>query len=103
QPDFDDTAHRVSYRVNIVEGVTYHMGELVVSGLSPDAEKQLRHAWQLAPGQVFDNAYFENLLGMLAKPRREIFGDLPIHYTQCGHFLRPDTERHTVDVLLDFK
>jgi len=103
QPDFDDAAHRVSYRVNIVEGVSYRMGELVLTGLSPDAEKQLRHAWQLAPGQVFDNAYFENLLGMLEKPRREIFGELPVHYTQFGHFLRPDTNRHTVDVLLDFK
>jgi hypothetical protein len=40
---------------------------------------------------------------MLAKPRREIFGELPVHYTQCGHFLRPDTNQHTVDVLLDFK
>jgi len=48
-------------------------------------------------------SYFENLLGMLEKPRREIFGELPVHYTQCGHFLRPDTDRHTVDVLLDFK
>lgn len=103
QPDFDDAAHRVSYRVSIVEGAPYHMGEMVVTGLSPEAEKQLRHAWQLAPGQVFDNAYFEKLIGMLEKPRREIFGELPIHYTQCGHFLRPDTDRHTVDVLLDFK
>jgi len=103
QPEFDDAAHRVSYRVNIVEGVPYRMGELVLTGLSPDAEKQLRHAWQLAPGQVFDNAYFEKLIGMLEKPRREIFGDLPVHYTQCGHFLRLDTDRHTVDVLLDFK
>jgi outer membrane protein insertion porin family len=103
QPDFDDTAHRVSYRVNIVEGLPYRMGEMVVTGLSSDAEKQLRLAWQLAPGQIFDNAYFEKLLGMLAKPRREIFGELPIHYTQCGHFLRPDSDRHTVDVLLDFK
>lgn len=103
QPEIDDTAHRVSYRVNIVEGLPYRMGEIVVTGLSPDAEKQLRQAWQLAPGQTFDNAYFEKLLGLLAKPRREIFGELPIHYTQCGHFLRPDTDRHTVDVLLDFK
>ena len=103
QPDFDDTTHRVSYHVNIVEGPPYRMGEMVVTGLSPDGEQQLRRAWQLAPGQVFDNAYFEKLLGMLAKPRREIFGELPIHYTQCGHFLRPDTNRHTVDVLLDFK
>jgi outer membrane protein insertion porin family len=103
QPDFDDTAHRVSYHVNIVEGPQYRMGEMVVTGLSLDAEKQLRRNWQLATGQVFDNAYFENLIGVLAKPRREIFGELPIHYTQFGHFLRPNSDRHTVDVLLDFK
>src|SRR5258706_13205959 len=41
QPEFDDAAHRVSYRVNIVEGVSYRMGEVVLTGLSPDAEKQL--------------------------------------------------------------
>ena len=76
---------------------------MVVTGLSLDAEKQLRHAWQLAPGQIFDNGYFEKLLKVLAKPRPEIFGEMPIHYTQCGHWLRPDTDRHTVDVLLDFK
>jgi hypothetical protein len=40
---------------------------------------------------------------VLAKPRAEIFGEMPIHYTQCGHWLRPNTDRHTVDVLLDFK
>ena len=102
-PEFDETAHRVSYHVNILEGSQYRMGDMVVTGLSPDAEKQLRHTWQIAPGQVFDNAYFENLVGVLAKPRREVFGELPIHYTQFGHFLRPDTDRHTVDVLLDFK
>jgi outer membrane protein assembly factor BamA len=103
QADFDDAGHRVSYRVNIVEGFPYRMGELVVTGLSPDAEKQLRRTWQIASGQVFDNAYFVKLLGMLEKPRREVFGELPVHYTQFGHFLRTDTDRHTVDVLLDFK
>jgi outer membrane protein insertion porin family len=103
QPDFDDTAHRVSYHVNIVEGPQYRMGEMIVTGLSLDAEKRLRLAWQLAPGQVFDNAYFEKLVTVLAKPRAEIFGEMPVHYTQCGHFLRPNTDRRTVDVLLDFK
>jgi len=39
----------------------------------------------------------------LAKPSPDIFGELPIHYTSFGHFLRPNTEQHTVDVLLDFK
>jgi outer membrane protein insertion porin family len=103
QPDFDDAAHRVSYRVNIAEGPQYRMGEMIITGLSLDAEKRLRRAWQLAPGQIFDNGYFEKLLPILAKPRPEIFGEMPVHYDQCGHWLRPNTDRHTVDVLLDFK
>jgi hypothetical protein len=40
---------------------------------------------------------------VLAKPSPEIFGEMPVHYTECGHWLMPDTTRHTVDVLLDFK
>ena len=103
QPQFDDAAHRVSYRVNIVEGPQYRMGEMVVTGLSLDAEKKLRQVWLIAPGAVFDASYFERLAKELARPSVEIFGEMPVHYTQFGHFLRPDTDKHTVDVLLDFK
>lgn len=103
EPQFDDAAHKVSYHVSIEEGPQYHMGEMVVTGLSLDAEKLLRHAWQIAPGQIFDGDYFENLLKVLAKPSATIFGETPVHYTQFGHFLRPSPDRRTVDVLLDFK
>ncbi len=103
QAQFDDTAHRVSYRVSIIEGPQYHMGEMVITGLSVDAEKRLRQVWLIAPGQVFDNSYFETVAKELAKPSVEIFGEMPIHYTEFGKWLRPDPEKHTVDVLLDFK
>src|ERR1019366_5143086 len=100
---FDDVAHRVSYRVTIVEGSQYRMGEMVITGLSVDAQKRLRRAFLLAPGQIFDNGYFEQIAKELAKPSADIFGEMPIHYTEFGHWLRPDTVRHTVDVLMDFK
>ena len=103
QPQFDDAAHRVSYQVKVTEGAQYRMGEMVVTGLSLDAEKLLRSFWHIAPGQIFDDGYFETVLKLLAKPSVEVFGDRPIHYTECGHWLRPNTDRHTVDVLLDFK
>ena len=103
QPQFDDAAHQVSYRVGIVEGPQYRMGEIVVTGLSVDAEKRLRRVWLIAPGQVFDNGYYENLVKDLSKPTPDIFGEMPIHYTQFGHFLRPNEDQHTVDVLMDFK
>jgi outer membrane protein insertion porin family len=103
QPQFDESAHEISYRASISEGPQYRMGDMVITGLSVDAEKRLRQAWQIAPGQVFDDGYYELHVKILSKPSREIFGDLPVHYNEFGHLLRPDTSRHTVDVLLDFK
>ena len=102
-PQFDDTAHQISYRASISEGPQYRMGDMIITGLSVEAEKRLRQAWQIAPGQVFDDGYYEIHVKMLSKPNRDIFGDLPVHYNEFGHLLRPDTSRHTVDVLLDFK
>jgi outer membrane protein assembly factor BamA len=103
QPQFDDNAHEISYRAFISEGPQYRMGDMIITGLSVDAEKRLRQAWQIAPGQVFDDGYYELHVKILSKPSREIFGDLPVHYNEFGHLLRPDTSRLTVDVLLDFK
>jgi outer membrane protein assembly factor BamA len=102
-PQFDDAAHQIAYRVSISEGSQYRMGDMVITGLSLDAEKRLRQAWQISPGQIFDDGYYELHVKILSKPSREIFGDLPVHYNEFGHLLRPDTNRHTVDVLLDFK
>ncbi len=103
EPQFDDAAHQVSYVAKINEGAQYRMGDMVITGLSLDAEKRLRQAWQIAPGQIFDDGYYELHMKILSKPSRDIFGDLPVHYNEFGHLLRPDTSRHTVDVLLDFK
>lgn len=102
-PQYDDSAHQISYLARISEGAQYRMGEMVITGLSLDAEKRLRQAWQILPGQIFDDGYYELHLKILSKPSRDIFGDLPVHYNEFGHLLRPDKTHHTVDVLLDFK
>jgi outer membrane protein assembly factor BamA len=103
QPEFDDASKQVSYHVELAEGPQYRMGDMVITGLSLDAEKRLRRTWQLPAGQVFDNGYYENIAKELQKPSAAIFGEMPIHYNEFGHFLRPNADRHTVDVLLDFK
>ncbi|HET6142814.1 MAG TPA: POTRA domain-containing protein [Candidatus Acidoferrales bacterium] len=102
-PQLDDTAHQVSYRVKLTEGAQYRMGDMIITGLSLDAEKRLRQMWQIAPGQIFDETYYDSHMTLFAKPSRDVFGDLPVHYNEFGHLLRPDTNRHLVDVLLDFK
>ena len=103
EPQFDDAAHQISYRAGISEGPQYRMGEMIVTGLSLEAEKRLRQAWQIAPGQIFDDGYYEAHVKLLSRPSRDIFGELPVHYNDFGHLLRPNASNRTVDVLLDFK
>jgi outer membrane protein assembly factor BamA len=103
EPAYDDAAAKVTYQVAIDEGPQYRMGAMVITGLSLDAEKRLRAAWQIPPGQVFDRLAFDDLLTKIEKPTMEIFSDIPVHYAQMGHWLRTDPDKHTVDVLLDFQ
>jgi hypothetical protein len=101
-PEFDDSNNRVSYHVHVDEGPQYHMGDLIVTGLSLDAEKHLAYVWKLPKGAILDGAYLDTMLTKLALPSQEIFGQLPVHYAELGHFLRTNPD-HSADVLLDFK
>ena len=40
--NIDDATHQISYHVSISEGPQYRMGDMVITGLSVDAEKRLR-------------------------------------------------------------
>ncbi len=99
EPLYDDAKQVVSYRLAITEGPQYRMGKLVLTGLSVEGERRLRAAWKIAPGDVFDQSYYEEFLKVIVK---EAFGDLPVHYDELGHLLEPNPKDKTVDVLLDF-
>jgi outer membrane protein assembly factor BamA len=100
---FDDAGTKVAYQVKITEGPQYHMGNLIVTGLSMDGEKRLRAAWTLAQGAAFDQDYFDSFVSRVSKPTPEIFGNIPVHYERAGDLLRRNEQNHTVDVLLDFQ
>ena len=101
--NYDDQAHTVSYRVRIDEGGSFKFNALTITGLSPGAEKRLRDAWSIPQGEVFDKTTFEDFLTKLETKPHDIFGTLPVHYDNVGHWVQPDDAKHTVDVLLDFK
>lgn len=103
KPEFDESTDRVSYLVKVTEGPQYHMGGMVITGLSIQAETKLRHDWRLEPGQIFDQSYFDRMVTELAKPNKAVFGDIAVNYNQFGHWLQRDAKSHTVKVLLDFK
>jgi len=102
-PAFDDQAHTVSYSVTIQEGPQFRFGKMVLTGISPAAERRLLDAWPFAAGEIFDKVKFEELLAKLQTHQEQVFGVLPVHYENVGHWLQTDAGKNTVDVLLDFK
>jgi len=100
---FNEAARTVSYKIAITEGVQYHMGGWVITGVSANGEARVRAQFPIAAGDVFDKIKYEDFLTGLQNHSKDIFGELPIHYGSVGHYLRPDAARALVDVLLDFK
>jgi outer membrane protein assembly factor BamA len=97
---FDDQAKRVMYVVDVNEGPQYHMGHLVLTGLSVEGERRLKKAWSIAPGAVFDKSVYDDFVNTGIKAA---FVGLPVHYDKIGKFLQLDPHNAKVDVLLDFQ
>ncbi|HEX9761312.1 MAG TPA: POTRA domain-containing protein [Candidatus Acidoferrales bacterium] len=97
---FNRAAGRVVYQVEISEGPVYHMGDLVITGLSLAAERRLLEMWRLKKGELFDRTYFDSFLSTGVK---NAFEGMVVNYNQVGHWLRTDPQKKIVDVLLDFK
>ena len=53
-PEFDDSAQKVTYKIEVREGPQYRMGSLSFKGLTERDAKALRDAWRLRRGEVFD-------------------------------------------------
>ncbi len=99
-PVLDAAASRASFRVTITEGPQYHMGALVLSGLSLEGERRILAAWKISNGAVFDASYLDSFVDGGA---RAAFGDLPWGYEKVGHYLQKNPKTATVDVLMDFQ
>ena len=100
---YDESDHSVSYAVAIQENQQYRYRKMILTGLSPTAERKLLAAWPIAAGDLFDKAKYEELLTKLQLHPAQVFGELPLHYETVGHWLQTDESAGAVDVLLDFK
>ena len=98
--NYADAAGRASFTAHVVEGPQYRMGQLVLTGLSLTAERELLENWKIARGDIFDRTYFEEFLNGGVQ---RIFKNSPVHFEHIGHLLKTDPQTKTVDVLLDFQ
>jgi outer membrane protein insertion porin family len=104
-PEFDDSAQKVTYKIEVREGPQYRMGSLLFKGLAERDAKALRDAWKLRRGEVFDQGYLEdffkndlgNAMQRLFEERRAVGKPPP----RVGTNLTPNKETLTVDVTLE--
>lgn len=99
-PQFDDANKLVTFTAAIQEGPQYHMGELVLSGLSLEGERRIRGAWTIAPGAVFNESVYE---AFLDKGIARAFMGFPAHYDSVQRYLEKDPKAGTLNVLLNFQ
>jgi outer membrane protein assembly factor BamA len=62
EPTFDDTAHTVSYKVELVPGDLYKLSKLDLEGLDDKQSAKVQSLWTLKVGDPFDAAYAPTFL-----------------------------------------
>lgn len=102
---FDDSANRVTYKFSVKEGAQYHMGNLIVVGLSDEDAQRLKPRWQLPPGAVFDASYPGDFMKQALRDFfPEIFAraaeNVPRH---VASEVKSDHRTHTVDFIVTVK
>jgi outer membrane protein insertion porin family len=58
-PEFDDTAQKVTYKMDVREGQQFRMGNLIAKGFSESNAKLLHDRWGLKTGEIFDEGYID--------------------------------------------
>jgi len=103
--EFAEGAPRVRYIFNITEGPRFFMGNLIISGISSADAEALKSKWTLGANSVFDEAYVEQFrqttlrefaAGLVQRSRSGARARVEVE-------TRPDAQKLTVDVIINFK
>lgn len=107
QPEFNDTASRVAFKIAVKEGPQYRMGKLILKGLSDANAQALEQKWRLKGGEVFDSSYLDRFFKTDARDEmqrifsaRQAAGQRP---PEIKDEVIPDPKTLTADVTLEFK
>lgn len=105
QPEFDDQAQNVLYKMIVVEGPQFRMGRFMTKGFSESETKELLSRWELKSGDVYDTEYTteftKNRIGEVLRDnflRRQAEGG-PTPKLKWDN--KVDRQALTVDVILE--
>ncbi|MBC8031302.1 MAG: hypothetical protein H7Z16_14405 [Pyrinomonadaceae bacterium] len=103
--EFDDSARKVSYKIEVREGPQYRMGGLLFKGLAERDARALRDGWRMKRGEIFDQGYLEEFF------KRDVAGAMQRLFIErrdagkppprIGFTLTPNKQTLTVDVTLE--
>jgi len=99
KPVFDDVKRRITLNVTISEGPQFRMGNFIVNGVSEKVVLVLKERWALKTGDVYDASYLEDFVKKLVD-EKVILPDLAKFLKPE---LKPDRQKLTVDVIINFK
>lgn len=57
EPEFDDAAAKVTFKIAVNEGPQYRMGAVEFKGFSSDDTATLGKKWNLKSGEIYDRSY----------------------------------------------
>jgi len=95
---FADETRRVTYEFDIREGSQFRMGTLTISGLAAADANRLRERWTLRAGDVYNASYINEFL-----KKNLIVVERPGTIRNVETSVKPDRQKLTIDVALDFK
>ncbi|MCG3160183.1 MAG: Outer membrane protein assembly factor BamA [Acidobacteria bacterium] len=99
RPNFDDVKKQITLNVAITEGPQFRMGNFIVKGVTEQAASALKGRWALKTGEIYDDSYLGDFVKKLVDDK-VILPDLAkLLKTE----LKPDKQRLTVDVIIEFK
>ncbi len=59
EPEFDDAAKQVTFKIAVNEGPQYRMGTVEFQGVSANDAAALKEKWRLKTGEVYDAVYID--------------------------------------------
>jgi outer membrane protein assembly factor BamA len=104
EEDFDDDTKKVSYHINVSEGVQYRMGTLTIKGLPEDVLPRLQEKWKLKPGDVYDDLYVNEFIDTVLVKETSL-QLLMRNNSKVKQYMTitPNAKTATVDVTIEFK
>jgi outer membrane protein assembly factor BamA len=107
QPEFDDTASRMTFRIEVKEGPQYRMGNLLIKGLPQADIEALTQRWKLRTGEIFNAGYLDQYLETDSRElmrriilERQAQGKGPL---RMKHGTKLNRQTLTADVTVEFE